>query len=134
MGRIEMSIPDRIEAIIDNPDWLHSFRHHAREVLNETGHLPETPLWWYLEWKHDKAPIHFNRNHPEFQRLFHDAARHHPTVPSPGMPLGSILGGPQPGTVDRTSPVAETVPEPSGAVLLGPAMVVLMAWARWRRR
>lgn len=127
MGHVA-SIRDRLETIIDHPDMLRSFKHHARTVLDETGHLPETPMWDYLHWLRGLNPRRFDAHHP-FDKLFRDEGGRLPTLApeAPVMPLG-------PSEASAPVPSPSAVPEPSSSIPLGLAMVLLVAWYMRSRR
>lgn len=144
MGHIA-NIPKRLEAIIDNPTSLHSFKHHAREILNETGHLPQTQLWDYLHWRRGLNPARFDAHHP-FDKLFHDEGQHQPIPTTPEIPTTPVIPTlpcvpcmptpTPPGGTHVTPPPTSNpgvVAEPTSAIPLGLAMVLLLAWYIRRR-
>jgi hypothetical protein len=130
-----MNVPEKLGVIVDNPVYLDSFRHHARETLQQIGHLPDTPLWQYLHWRRALNPVRFDRYHPEFRKLFRDEARHHPEIPAaPVLPIGTT-----PVVIPPPSfppPMMGTVPEPTSGqiwgVILG--LVLVVAYGAGRRR
>lgn len=122
MGHLaSIPIPARIEAILDNPNSLRSFKHKARETLNETGHLPQTKLWDYLRDRRDQNPKRFDHYHPELKWLFHH--EHGLTVPA--TPI-TTTGAP--------TPTPAPVDEPRTVNMLGIALLAALVYWAWRTK
>jgi hypothetical protein len=90
------------------------------------GLLPNTPFWRYLEARSELDPARFRHWHPIVGRLISDDPGLHPTVPV--LPTGPQQILPPPIG-------SQSVPEPSGGMMLGLSMVALalgLMIRRWR--
>lgn len=54
--------------------WSHQFLSHlwlqGLNSYSHFGHVPETPIWHYLEWREEINPPRFDYYHPYFAGLF----------------------------------------------------------------
>ncbi len=119
-----MGLIYRVDYMHDHPAIWAEFVRESWHELKETNKLPDTPIWHYLERKHDLAPHRFDHNHPCLAKLFRYEHDHEVLSSSPPPPPVVHLG---------------TVPEPSGIVLVATAIIVVFlasfcraspSWAR----
>jgi hypothetical protein len=120
-----------VEGIIHHRHELDAFLREARASLIETGSLPVSRIWDYLEWRRDRNPARFDHYHPEFVRLFHWAHEHHKLVPHESLPITPILiGDIVPGIVTiMTPPPVIPPPRESALVVPEPSSLTLAVWA-----